>query len=281
MARSSAAPTYQRHQPEQTVRVAALARTHDFRRGHPRLFAGPGWVPGPPGPTVGGPCRPRRSRAIVPAAATGGRGARGRDGGRDEGARNVLTTSEVLDHPKRAQRLAVLDIVPTYDIWTRMNHVGAMQSYHWPLLPQPAPVPERLIGNDSDFYERHLLDRWAGRLDTLDTVAVAEHVNQSRNASVVQAVCKDYRAGATVDFDDDQAGVYARRCLTRPVLLLWGRRYLSTKAKSPLEIWKIWANDVTEVALDRGHFIAQEQPKACAKELVRFFAVVESRAMRV
>jgi haloacetate dehalogenase len=193
----------------------------------------------------------------------------------------VLTTSEVLDHPKRVQRLAVLDIVPAYDIWTRMNHVGAMQSYHWPLLPQPAPVPERLIGNDSDFYVRHLLDRWAGRLDTLDTVAVAEHVNQSRNASVVQAVCKDYRAGATVDFDDDQAGVYARRCLTRPVLLLWGRRYLSTKAKSPLEIWKIWANAVTEVALDRGHFIAEEQPEACAKELVRFFAVVKSRAMRV
>lgn len=66
-----------------------------------------------------------------------------------------------------------------------------------------------------------------------------------------------------------------------PVLLLWGRRYLSTKAKSPLEIWKIWANDVTEVALDLGHFIAEEQPEACAKESVRFFAVVESRVMRV
>ena len=193
----------------------------------------------------------------------------------------MLTTSEVLDHPKRAQRLAVLDIVPTYDMWTRMNHVGAMQSYQWPFLAQPAPVPERLIGNDSDFYVRHLLDRWAGRLGTLDTVAVAEYGNQFRNASVVQAACKDYRAGATVDFDDDQADVYARRCLTRPVLLLWGRRYLSTKAKSPLEIWKIWANDVTEVALDLGHFIAEEQPEACAKESVRFFAVVESRVMRV
>ena len=47
-----------------------------------------GRVLGPPVPPAGGPCRPRRSRGIVPrpAAATGGLGAGRCDGGRDEGA---------------------------------------------------------------------------------------------------------------------------------------------------------------------------------------------------
>lgn len=56
--------------------------------------------------------------------------------------------------------------------------------------------------------------------------------------------------------------------------MLWGRQYLSAKAAatSPLEVWQRWADEVRDVALDCGHFLAEEQPDACAESLERFFA---------
>ncbi len=44
----------------------------------------------------------------------------------------------------------------------------ALGTYRWQFLAVPAPIPERLIGSDPDFYFTYLLDRWAGRPDALD-----------------------------------------------------------------------------------------------------------------
>ena len=80
--------------------------------------------------------------------------------GHDRGGRVAYRLA--LDHPDRVVRLAVLDILPTFEVWQRMNKDAAMRSYHWLFLAQPAPLPEHLIGLDPDFYLRHLLNRWAG-----------------------------------------------------------------------------------------------------------------------
>ena len=77
-----------------------------------------------------------------------------------------------LDHPERVTRFAAVDIVPTLDIWQAMDADTALSTYHWQFLAVPAPVPERLIGSDPDFFIAHLLDRWAGRPDALDPNAV-------------------------------------------------------------------------------------------------------------
>ena len=37
------------------------------------------------------------------------------------------------------------------------------------------------------------------------------------------------------------------------------------------DVWRRWAHDVREVALDCGHFVAEEAPEACAAALVEFF----------
>jgi haloacetate dehalogenase len=179
-----------------------------------------------------------------------------------------------LDHPEQVVRLAVLDILPTSDVWDRMDSRSAMNSYHWLFLAQPAPLPERLISLDPDFYLRHLLERWAGPTDALEPAAVAEYARHFRKPSVIEAFCEDYRAGATVDADDDRADAGDGRTMTCPVLVLWGRQYLSAKASatSPLDVWRPWADDVRDVALDCGHFLAEEQPDACADALERFFA---------
>ena len=77
--------------------------------------------------------------------------------GHDRGARVGYRLA--LDHPERVARFAALDIIPTLDMWERMDADRALGSYHWMFLAVPAPVPERLIAADPDFYIRHLLTR--------------------------------------------------------------------------------------------------------------------------
>jgi haloacetate dehalogenase len=189
--------------------------------------------------------------------------------GHDRGGRVAYRLA--LDHPDRVVRLAVLDILPTFEVWQRMNNEAAMRSYHWLFLAQPAPLPERLIGLDPDFYLRHLLNRWAGSQEALDPAAVAEYARHFRKPSVIGATCEDYRAGASVDLEHDRADRAAGRRLSCRLLVLWGRRYLAGQAASPLDVWRQWAGDVREVALECGHFLAEEQPEACAAAMQEFF----------
>ncbi len=190
--------------------------------------------------------------------------------GHDRGGRVAYRLA--LDHPARVSRFAALDILPTLDVWERMDKDAALGTYRWLFLAQPAPLPERLIGRDPEFYLRHLLDRWAGRSEALDPAAVAEYIRHFRKPSVIEATCEDYRAGATVDLDHDRADRDAGRRLACPTLVLWGRRYLTARAESPLAVWRSWARDAREVVFDCGHFVAEEQPEACAAALLDFFS---------
>jgi haloacetate dehalogenase len=177
-----------------------------------------------------------------------------------------------LDHPERVLRFAALDIVPTLEVWERMNKDVAMRTYHWLFLAQPAPLPERLIGHDPEFYLRHLLERWAGRRKAFTATAMAEYIRHFHKPSVIEATCEDYRAGVTVDLEHDRADRDAGRRLQCPTLVIWGKGFLSGQARSPLDVWRTWARDVREAALDCGHFVAEEQPEACATALRNFFS---------
>jgi haloacetate dehalogenase len=190
--------------------------------------------------------------------------------GHDRGGRVGFRLA--LDHPERVCAFAPLDIVPTLFAWESMDWVRALDDYHWLFLAQPAPLPEHLIGNDPDFYVNHLLDRWAGNREALNADAVAEYVHQFRDPSVVAATCADYRAGASTDFEHDDTDRRAGRRIRCPVLVIWGRRYLAEHAASPLTAWRSWADVVSEEVLECGHFVAEEQPVACADALSRFFA---------
>jgi haloacetate dehalogenase len=190
--------------------------------------------------------------------------------GHDRGAR--VGYRLCLDYPSRVERFAALDIIPTLDVWQEMDAEKALGTYHWQFLAVPAPVPEHLIGADPTFYIEHLLTRWAGRRDALHPRAVEDYIAQFNNPTVLTATCEDYRAGATVDRADDYADLAARRRMACPVLIIWGRGYLGNKASSPLAVWRRWADNVEELALDCGHFIAEEEPEACGTALLQFFS---------
>jgi haloacetate dehalogenase len=176
-----------------------------------------------------------------------------------------------LDHPDRVERFAVLDIIPTLDVWEEMDADVALNMYHWQFLAAPAPVPERLIGGAPEFYIEHLLERWAGDRKALNPKAVAAYLTQFRRPEVIAATCEDYRAGATVDRELDQLDRDAGKKIRCPLLVIWGRRYHASVAGSPAEVWRKWADDVTELALDCGHFVAEEAPEACTDAMWAFF----------
>ena len=73
-----------------------------------------------------------------------------------------------LDHPERVSHFVTLDTVPTLDSWEATDMEVSIRRYHWSFLAQPAPLPERLMGADPDFFISHLLDRWAGGPGVLD-----------------------------------------------------------------------------------------------------------------
>src|SRR5690349_3925974 len=78
--------------------------------------------------------------------------------GHDRGARCAYRLA--LDHPERVRKLAVLDIVPTYDAFRRADMTFALGYWHWFFLAQPYPLPEQMIGANPDNYyfrgTRHL-----------------------------------------------------------------------------------------------------------------------------
>jgi haloacetate dehalogenase len=187
--------------------------------------------------------------------------------GHDRGAR--VSYRMALDHPERVTRLVVLDIVPTGEIWNRADAVFALGYWHWGFLAQPAPLPERMILGAPDAFwiaaERLGLKRDDPRFPPKTLAAYRAHFT---DPVTVEAMCEDYRAGATIDRAHDAEG----GTIACPVLALWGADgALPRFYPDPLELWRALAPAVTGRAIaDSGHFLAEDQPDAVTRELVAF-----------
>jgi haloacetate dehalogenase len=192
--------------------------------------------------------------------------------GHDRGGRVAYRLA--LDHPGRLSKLAVLDILPTYDYWQQMDRTFALKIYHWAFLAQPAPLPEKLILGHPDFYLTQKMASWtkSKTLDAFDPRAMEHYLAPFRDPSRVHAMCEDYRAGAHADFDIDKADRDAGRKITIPVLVLWGDAGIAAAPATPLDTWKSSATDVSGGPIDSGHFLTEENPDATAKALLAFFS---------
>ncbi len=184
--------------------------------------------------------------------------------GHDRGGR--VGYRMALDHSGRVERLAVLDIVPTGDMWRRADKEFGLVDWHWFFLAQPPMFPERTIGAaPDDFYFRG--DRSRFQPEALD-----DYLRAVRNPDTVHAMCEDYRAGAGIDHELDNADAAAGRRIACPIHVLWAGRDELGRWFDVLEVWRRWcAAEVTGRALDCGHFIAEESPEETAAELLAFF----------
>ncbi len=197
--------------------------------------------------------------------------------GHDRGGRVAYRLA--LDHPEAVSALAVLDIVPTAEVWARADDRLSLAYWHWGFLAQPPPLPERLIAGDPDaYFEHHLrsigLGAAAGRYPH---EVLAAYRAQLDDVSAVQAICEDYRAGATIDrqLDEEDRG----RTIECPVLALWGRRgALEVFYGDVLAVWRPWARDLRGRGLDASHFLVEDEPEEVASELTAFFAGASAAA---
>jgi haloacetate dehalogenase len=190
--------------------------------------------------------------------------------GHDRGGRVAYRMA--LDHPDRVSALAVLDIVPTAEVWARADDRLALAYWHWGFLAQPAPLPERLIAGDPGAYFEHHLRSigLGGEPDRYPEPVIAAYRAQLEDASAVQAICEDYRAGASVDREHDEAD--RGRLIDCPVLALWGRRgALEGLYGDVLAVWRSWAREVDGRGLEASHFLVEDRPEEVAGELIAFF----------
>lgn len=188
--------------------------------------------------------------------------------GHDRGGR--VTHRLCLDHPDRIGRAAVLDIVPTRHVFAHADRELGLAYYHWFFLAQPEGLPEKVISSDPDFWVRHHLGAWSRVPDAFAEDAVAEYVRAFRDPDVVRATCDDYRAGASVDLEHDDASYAAGERVRCPLLVLWGGQgFVAAKYDVPA-VWRDYATDVTAAALDCGHFLPEERPTETATALLAF-----------
>jgi haloacetate dehalogenase len=184
--------------------------------------------------------------------------------GHDRGARCAYRMA--LDHPSVVAHLAVLDIVPTGDVFRRVNGDLMMSFWVWSFLSAPEPVPERLIADAPDIFVNHLLDEWSERSDAFPDDVRTAYIAPFRNPDTVHAICEEYRAAATLDRARDEAD-RGRRRIRCPLLVLWSHTGWIAEW-DPLAIWRTWADDVRGAPVAAGHFLPEEAPEVTVRSIV-------------
>ena len=187
--------------------------------------------------------------------------------GHDRGGRVAYRLA--LDHPDTVSALIPVDILPTAEVWRRTSAESMLKSYHWAFLAQPHSMPETLICKDPVFYLEYTLKSWAKPRDLspFSSEARAHYRALLTDPARVHAVCEDYRAGATIDRQFDEADRAAGRKIACPTFVLWARNYLPG---DPLEVWRAWCTNVSGASIDSGHFLAEENPRDTLAALIPF-----------
>ena len=187
--------------------------------------------------------------------------------GHDRGGRTGYRLS--LDHPDAVISLTLMDIVPTYAMFMETNRKVAGAYWHWYFLSLPEPFPERLIGNDPDFFFETCLVGWGDtKLSDFDADMMAEYRRAWRDPKMIHGSCSDYRAAASVDLEHDAADI--DRKVACPTLVLYGARGpMGQLFDIPAE-WRKRCASVTDASLPGGHFFVDQFAAQTAELLAGF-----------
>ena len=189
--------------------------------------------------------------------------------GHDRGARTAVRMA--LDHPDRVTRLASFDIIPTHHALTHVSREWALNSYHWFFMAQPYDIPERLIAGNEDFYILKKLTVMGIGKGGFSEETLKEYARCCTPENI-HAVCEDYRAGITIDFEMDRADFEAKRRIACPAAIYWGEQSHTEKFFDPRTAWPQYcANIVRLKPLPCGHYPAEQVPDLVSEELNAFF----------
>ena len=175
--------------------------------------------------------------------------------GHDRGGR--VAHRMALDHPGKVTRLCVLDIVPTHYLYTHVT-IDFIQSYfHWFNHVRRAPAPE----ND-------LLKQYEAQKARVTNDIQLEYLRTSSLPENIHAMCEDYRAGASIDLQHDEADLSKK--IACPLLTLWGLNGPMGRIFDVLAIWKEKGANVAGKGLPGGHNLQEEIPGQVIAELRPF-----------
>ena len=188
--------------------------------------------------------------------------------GHDRGARTAFRMA--LDHPGQVRKFASIDIVPTHHVWTAFPRGWALHSYHWMFMAQPYDFPERLLSSNLEYYMRKKLEKHMHGQGGLEPEAVAEYI-RCCTPEQIHGVCEDYRAAATLDFEQDTKDFEAGNKVRCPTLVLWGAKSHVEQYFKPREVWPQYAANIAGFeALPAGHYPQEQAPDETYRALAEF-----------
>ena len=186
--------------------------------------------------------------------------------GHDRGGR--VAHRMALDHSDCLSRIALLDIAPTATMYARTDRQFATRYFWWFFLIQPAPLPERLIASDPEFYLRTHLTSQSRTAGVPTEELIQEYLRCYQLPGTIHAVCEDYRAASGIDLEHDAAD--AQRSVDIPMLVLWGAKGVVGETYDVLSTWREKASDVRGGALPCGHVLQEEAPELTSAALLAF-----------
>jgi haloacetate dehalogenase len=171
--------------------------------------------------------------------------------GQDRGGR--VAHRMALDHPKAVTKLVLIDIVPTYYLYTHVTLDFVRAYFHWFNFLQAAPIPEN-----------QLLALPPGGLSP----QLPEYRRRNATPAGVHAMCEDYRAAASIDLAHDKADLDKK--IACPVNALWADGGAMAKLYDVLAIWRERARNVIGKGMPGGHNMQEGAPAELLAELQRF-----------
>jgi haloacetate dehalogenase len=177
--------------------------------------------------------------------------------GHDRGGR--VSYRMALDHPKNVERLAVFDVIPILEAWSRSDARFAQTYWPWMLLSQKSSLPENYLLGAPEAVFGNPFGQGSFGSEILE-----EYLSTFRDPARVHGICEEYRAAATIDVEHDRADKEASKRIECPMLHLWAEgRPLDTfyaKDGGPLGIWRQWAPQAQGQPVKGGHFFPEENP---------------------
>jgi haloacetate dehalogenase len=174
--------------------------------------------------------------------------------GQDRGGR--VSHRLALDHPERVIKLSVLDIVPTYYLYTHVTESFINAYFHWFQNVRTAPIPEDALKAN-----------FAGRTPPADPVQ-AEYFRIQSDPANIHGMCEDYRAAASIDLEHDRADLSKK--IACALHVLWAQPGAMGNLYDVLAIWKERGTNVTGKGMPGGHNMQEGAPAQVLAELQTF-----------
>lgn len=198
--------------------------------------------------------------------------------GHDRGARIAHRLTVDNNHPHfEIIASALLDIVPTWVQWQSFADPACAKGYyHWSFLAAAPPLPENMMSafGGGRWAEQALVATKNERL----AANLPYYMEYFDRRATIDAACADYRAGATVDCEEQIRDQKEGRKLKVPILVIYSNTYVGSHFDVK-KIWREWIADdsllqCVEMANGVGHYMAEEDPDTITQAILTWFREV-------